>query len=137
MDEFNADPLRVLRYLINKETHPDGYKIAKLVHDQYFTDKIPYEDQLTQLEKVLLSILLYNILNEKLNFSTRSPPTTDFSNVLMNPSNYLASIVTKKPTITIIHIEDSFRILRWLEYPMKLIWVNLKFKTIFLTSCTI
>lgn len=52
MDEFKADPIGIIRYMIQMENHPNGQQMAQLVHDHLFTLQKPYEDQKQQIELI-------------------------------------------------------------------------------------
>ena len=49
-DEFQKDPLRVLRYLIEMETEEDGLATTQIVYDQYLSNN--EANPVDQLEKV-------------------------------------------------------------------------------------
>lgn len=54
MNEFKADPIGTIRYMIQMENQPNGQEMAQLVHDHLFTLEKPYEDQKQQVELVSL-----------------------------------------------------------------------------------
>lgn len=58
MEELNADPIGTLRYMIDMELHPEGLKYAQKVHDRLLTKDKPYEEQISQLERVNRIILI-------------------------------------------------------------------------------
>ncbi len=54
MNDFKADPIRTLSFMMNMEKRPDGLQMAKLVHDHYFVEGKPYEEQMEQMEQVIV-----------------------------------------------------------------------------------
>lgn len=131
MDEFKADPIGIIRYMIQMENHPNGQQMAQLVHDHLFTLQKPYEDQKQQIELVSLFSFLFKIGST----ANRSPPFSydcvmslsfnrslqimDFSNAPMTQSPYSAILIVN-PLITIsTHTGVNFRFPRWSEFHLK------------------
>lgn len=52
IEVFKGDPIGIIRYMINMEMRENSREIAKMVHDQYFSNTMAYEDQIEQIEKV-------------------------------------------------------------------------------------
>ncbi|XP_057380570.1 venom carboxylesterase-6-like [Daphnia carinata] len=77
MDEFKADPIGTIRYMIQMENEPRGLEMAHMVHDHLFTLQKPYEDQKQQVEMIASDYGLFKCTDDSVTLFSRfnSQPT--------------------------------------------------------------